>query len=117
MCFLIPTHQTCIGYITRVRVEIDSVLVARQRGEWTIFVFEAKHGGSRIMSRQSHRESLSKLKLAYPCLGIRSKRIPSGFNIVPVYVRSWSDEDQVHYRIVQCEFLGQTGKPIHISIN
>ncbi len=77
------------------QVEIDALLVEKQNGQDTLFVFEAKHD-------DSHR-SLAKHKLVYPILAL-ADRVPAHIPIVPVYIKIKTSEIGWHYHIVECDF-------------
>jgi len=79
------------------QVEIDALYFARRRGKWTLFVIEAKKGPS---------SSLPKHKLVYPTLAISThplvREFGEGVDIVPVYLKAWSDHAHILFRITEC---------------
>lgn len=81
------------------QVEIDSVFLARRRGNWKIFVIEAKHGKPGVDSR------LPKYKLAYPALVLTGKRMRGDLEIIPVYLRSWIDgaSGDICFGVAECK--------------
>ena len=60
------------------QVEIDAAIIAKRRGEETLFVVEAKVGDD--------FDSLAKHKLLYPALALRGG-VPEYMPLVPVYIR------------------------------
>jgi hypothetical protein len=93
---MVVPHADCeIAWPHRAgQVEMDAVLFARRRRQWTLFVIEAKHG---------RRASLSKAKLAYAALAVGTKRVPSDVQIVPVYMRSWEEDGRLMFGVAECE--------------
>lgn len=76
------------------QVEIDALFVAKRSGVETLFLVEAKTG--------SPNGSLAKHKLVYPLASLRTS-VPSYIQIVPVYLKSWSEEDGRHFLITECQ--------------
>lgn len=79
------------------QVEIDAVVLGRRRSSRCLFVIESKHGAP------SSHTALSKTKLAYPCSAVASRGVPADVPIVPVYMRSWHQNDKyVRYAVSEC---------------
>ena len=88
------------------QVETDALYFARRRGKWTLFVIEAKQG---------RPGSLPKHKLVYPALALsahqRVKEFGKGVDIVPVYLKAWTSEEEIFFRVVECAYEGlRTGE-------
>ena len=78
----------------RGQVEIDAMFVAHRNGTPSVFVVEAKSG---------QRGTLAKYKLTYACAALAGAgNLPTGMEIVPIYVRSWEEHGLVVYRIAEC---------------
>lgn len=86
---------------TRGQVEIDALFLARRQGVENLFIVEAKSDTS---------DGLAKHKLVYPYAALRTE-IPSYMEIVPVYLRSYSEEDGRHFVITECEMTQSNGIP------
>jgi hypothetical protein len=89
------------------QVEIDALYLAQREGRWTLFVIEAKKG--------TQSNSLPKHKLVYPSLAICSHPAMEGLGddieVVPVYMRAWSDGGHTVFRITECACDGlRTGE-------
>jgi len=93
------------------QVEIDAVMFARRGGRRTLFVVEAKKG--------KRANSLAKHKLVYPALALSGhpaiRSFESDVDIVPVYLRAWSEGDQIHYQITECVCSGLQEGHTYIS--
>lgn len=76
------------------QVEIDTLFAERRGGEMTLFVIEAKTG--------TDRGTLAKHKLVYPALALADE-VPPEIDIVPLYMRCTQNEDQMTFKIVECE--------------
>lgn len=77
------------------QVEIDTLFAEKRNGETVLFVIEAKTG-------QQH-STLAKHKLVYPTLALANS-VPRDIDIVPLYMRCIRDDDQLYFKIVECEF-------------
>lgn len=77
------------------QVEIDTLFAEKRNGETVLFVIEAKTGLS--------RSSLAKHKLVYPTLALANS-VPSEIDILPLYMRCLQEDDQMYFKIVECEF-------------
>jgi hypothetical protein len=82
------------------QVEIDLLFVAQREGEEFVFVVEAKqdkasHGSDHLNS------NLAKHKLLFPVLAIRP-RVPSGMQIVPVYLKAAVGKDFIDFHVAVC---------------
>jgi len=77
------------------QVEIDAVFVASRGGSDTVFVVESK--------ASAKYGSLSKHKLAYPLLALRTT-IPPELPIVGVYLRALKHEYGFRFSIAECQF-------------
>ncbi len=86
------------------QVEIDALFVGQRNGNETLFLIEAKTG--------LPRESLAKHKLCYPLAALR-QTVPDYINIVPIYLKTWSETDGRHFLVVECSIGSDT--PIVIS--
>ncbi len=69
------------------QVEVDCVFFGKRDDKWKLFVVEAKLGRPDSSSR------LPKYKLVYPVSALSGKGIPEDIEVIPVYLRSWFDED------------------------
>jgi hypothetical protein len=76
------------------QVEIDAAIIAKRRGEESLFVVEAKAGEG--------FDSLAKHKLLYPVLALRSG-IPEYMPLVPVYIRVLRGADGLHFYLAECD--------------
>ena len=84
------------------KVEIDAAFLARRDGYTVLVVLEAKHGRG-----SEDKETLAKTKLAYPASAIcRSPDLPAHIPIVPVYLRSFTEGEQIMFRVVECVWPG-----------
>ncbi len=84
------------------QVEIDAAFLARRDGYTVLVVLEAKHGRG-----SEDKETLAKTKLAYPASAIcRSPDLPAHIPIVPVYLRSFTEGEQIMFRVVECVWPG-----------
>lgn len=77
------------------QVEIDTLFAEKRNGETVLFVIEAKTG------RQ--HSTLAKHKLVYPTLALADS-IPQEIEVVPLYMRCIQTNDQMYFKIVECEF-------------
>jgi hypothetical protein len=77
----------------RGQVEIDSLFVAKRNRRECLFIIEAKSG------RQTR--TLSKHKLMYPLLALR-EHVPHYIDLVPVYLRVFSEAGSLHFLAVEC---------------
>lgn len=94
------------------QVEVDGAFLARRAGKWKLFVVEAKAGPPEEAGR------LPKYKLVYSASVLAQRRLPSDIEIIPVYLRSWQDDDlaHVHYAIAECT-LGDREQPVVASLD
>ena len=88
------------------QVETDALYFARRREKWTLFVIEAKQG---------RPGSLPKHKLVYPALALsahqRVREFGEGVDIVPVYLKAWTSDEEIFFQVVECAHEGmQTGE-------
>jgi hypothetical protein len=88
------------------QVEIDAAIIAKRRGEETLFVVEAKAGDD--------LDSLAKHKLLYPVLALRGG-VPEYMPLVPVYIRVLRREDGLHYYLAECELPTPPGGVVSLS--
>jgi len=77
------------------QVEIDALFVGRRSGREQLFLVEAKTGRP--------NGSLAKHKLCYPLFALRSF-VPDYIEIVPLYLKSWSENDGRHFLVTECAF-------------
>jgi hypothetical protein len=75
------------------QVEIDALFIGRRNGKDCLFVVEAKSGPP--------TGNLAKHKLCYPLAALRSK-VPSDIEIIPIYLKTWSEEDGFHFLVAEC---------------
>jgi hypothetical protein len=88
------------------QVEIDAAIIAKRRGEETLFVIEAKAGDD--------FDSLAKHKLVYPALALRSG-VPQYVPLVPVYIRVLRRTDGLHFYLAECELPAPAGGVTSLS--
>lgn len=77
------------------QVEIDTLFAEKRNGETVLFVIEAKTG------RQ--HSTLAKHKLVYPTLALADS-VPADIDIVPLYMRCIPDDDQLFFKILECNY-------------
>lgn len=80
------------------QVEIDALFMGRRRGREQLFLVEAKTG--------KPEGSLAKHKLCYPVAALRNS-VPKYIQIVPVYMKSWSESDGRHFLITECQLISE----------
>ena len=97
-----PTPRAVVHEHVHGQVEIDAAFLARRDGYTVLVVLEAKHGRG-----SEDKETLAKTKLAYPASAIcRSPDPPAHIPIVPVYLRSFTEGEQIMFRVVECVWPG-----------
>lgn len=77
------------------QVEIDAMFVEKREGVDTLFIIEAKSG--------DRLKSLAKHKIVYPILSV-AKKVPIDMPIVPVYLKIFQEDKNIHFHIVECNF-------------
>tara|TARA_Y100001958_G_C21214367_1_gene539857 strand:+ start:85 stop:957 length:873 start_codon:yes stop_codon:yes gene_type:complete len=105
-------NQPNVEWIHRSgQVEIDALLFAKRNDKWTLFCIEGKRG--------NQFGSLAKHKLFYPLLAVYNNEdfqpYRSEIEIVTVYLRCWSDEDHLKFRITECDLGGYELEDAYVS--
>jgi hypothetical protein len=75
------------------QVEIDALFVGRRDEKECLFLVEAKSG--------SPTGTLAKHKLCYPLAALRGE-VPEYIRIIPVYLKTWTENDGQHFLITEC---------------
>lgn len=88
------------------QVEVDATFVGHRDGKPTLFVIETKRGPP--------RGALAKHKLAYPILAM-APRLDPHIAIVPVYCRTWLDDDTAHFVVMECSYGDPRERPVPIT--
>jgi hypothetical protein len=78
------------------QVEIDAVFIGTKNGNETVYVVEAKVG--------KPTGSLAKHKLVYGVAAL-SDTVPVYMDVVPVYLKTWHENDGQHYMMSECSRL------------
>lgn len=86
------------------QVEVDALFVGRRHGRECLFLVEAKVGPP--------TGTLAKHKLCYPLAALRTE-VPAYIDIVPVYLKTWSERDGQHFLVTECAY--EPCDPIVIS--
>ncbi len=106
--FLVTPHSK-IGVSwnhTKGQIEIDAVFVGMRQERPSLFVVEAKFG--------TRSTSLAKHKLAYSALAMKTTT-PPHLPIIPVYLRAFRVNDDLHYQICECAPIGNENESLVIA--
>ena len=86
------------------QVEIDALFAGKRDGKDCLFLVEAKRG------RPSG--TLAKHKLCYPLAALLNE-VPESMQVIPVYLKTWSERDGQHFLISECAY--KNVNPVIIS--
>lgn len=88
------------------QVEIDAVFVGMRQKRPSLFVVEAKFG--------ARSTSIAKHKLAYSALAMKTTT-PPHLPIVPVYLRAFRVNNDLHYQVCECEPIAAGSETLVIA--